>query len=320
MYLTEWSTFTNKHRKYLSCYNPVILEAWGFNEDQVEMILFYQNVSIFPEKPNQLESFAQYLNSPFRLSFTNTGLEDLPGFSDILSIDEDEEVEEISIPPTQIIGETAHDLQVKYKGTYGLHLEKPIFITDIYPNSNTPKGYKIDARYYNEDVSSTAFTSKDINEFQMIIPKLGFINHKNTTIFIERKHKKESPTRYRKGLRADNLIIAHPSSLEYKEVYGIDPYDANYYGTEQVLLRVLHSLFIPETYTYQEALDELLNFKKLSCAITSTISLSLNFKTNSILLRRNQFVIGAYSPKLKGFVMSTDLFNDVLIKSGVIIK
>jgi hypothetical protein len=236
--------------------------------------------------------------------------------------DSEEEGEEYNPPiyHNDLNYETAHDLQVKYLNTYGLYGSKPAYIADIITRSANPSGYAISAQVFNEN-GIKSITSKDISDFNMIIPKLGFINYKNMVVHLERKHKKSSPSRYRKGLRADTLTYLNLSAYEYKEAYSLsNPVDTYNYGEERVLQKILAPLFFPVYPTYQEAIDSLISFKKLSCAISTTLALSLDFKTNKILLWRNKYVMGYYTPSLCKFILTTDLFKDEIKLSGVPVK
>jgi len=224
--------------------------------------------------------------------------------------------------PINTTEETAHDLQVKYQETYGLHNNKPIYFYEARSMESSPNKYEIRGLYIKRgETEYTNFTSYNISEFNMLVPKLGFINHDNLCLFIERKHKKASPTKYRKGLRSDNLLITNISSADYKEAYNKrDPYSTYDYGEDAVLRKILHSLFFPKFYTYADALSSLFLFKRLSCAISSNIAIALNFKTNKIMLYRNQFVIGFFNKKTSSFKLETDLFIPDLIKLGVKIE
>jgi hypothetical protein len=219
-------------------------------------------------------------------------------------------------------GDTTHDLLVKYQDTYGLYKNKPILFKNVVAKPGSLHGYEIHG--YSLDIHGLferSFTSQEMLDFNMTLPKLGFINHNSLVIYLERQHRRPSPSKYRKGLRSDSLIITNVSSSDYREVYySRDPYDTGYYGRDAVIQKILHSLFFPIFYSYEEALNSLLTFKRLSCAISSSLALSINFRTNKILLHRNQFTIGVYNSKLKGIILNTELFTDSLIKAGVIIK
>jgi hypothetical protein len=254
----------------------------------------------------------QYLNFP-------DPLPDLFPTIETLELSPESEAIEESIP--LFISETAHDLQVKYQSTYGLYKNKPALFTEALSKTNTLHGYEIYGYLFNSDGSiKENFTTESMSDFNMVIPKLGFINHDNIVLLLERKHKRESPSKYRKGLRSDTLDITNLSAVEYSEAYSIeDPCNVYCYGKDQVMQRILHSLFFPIFYTYEEAVELLLAFDKLSCAITSTLALKVDFKTNNIFLYRNNFQIGILT-KTKRIELRTELFTDSLIKAGVIIK
>lgn len=343
--LVQIPIFSYEERAYLNRYADSVLESWGFSHTLISVIRTTP-ITAPRHLPLWLKASPKYkdslwtfnsapLNAQYIEEASSPVMPNLHGFSFQIEespistgeeeYDENEPVASESAhtnTPSSLTGDTVHDLQVKYQGTYGLYNSRPIYLNDISQRESSPNGYEIFGKYcgVNGELIES-FKSWDVAELNLTVPKLGFINHTNLAILLERKHKKQSPTRYRKGLRADSLTITNISRIEYKEAYSLpDPYDTANYGEERVLAKLLHSLLTPVFYSYEEALSLLLSFKRLSCAITSSIALALDFRTNKIILYRNQFLVGSFDSKTNGFILETPIFTDDLTKAGVIIK
>jgi hypothetical protein len=329
---------SNSHRKYLAMYTRPVLKAWGF-ENRFISALYNENFDDFmPVIPQWLEYYNTYLESG--LTFTTgtkrtAGDYTLPPVTIPHHIPGDYTLPPVTIPhhipnpigndePEEVISplfnDTPHDLEVKYQGTYGLHNNRVIYFSNACPKSSAPHKYEILFKYINPNGTKSSAISYDISEFNMAVPKLGYINHSDCAILLERKHKKSSPSRYRRALRADGLSITSLSHNELMDLQGSDPYDIYFYGDETVINKITPSLFFPEFLSYQDAIASLLSFKRLSCAISSTLAMALDFKANKIYLYKHQWPIAHFDMKAKAFVTGTSIFNNDLQKAGVVLK
>jgi hypothetical protein len=225
-------------------------------------------------KPQWLECYNTYLESDLTFTTgtkrTSVNYTSTPIFAEVTiphytpnpigdDEPEEEEPEEVISP---LFNDTPHDLEIKYQGTYGLHNNRVIYFSNACPKSSAPHKYEIIFKYINPNGTKTSAVSNDISEFNMAVPKLGYINHNDCAILLERKHKKSSPGRYRRALRADGLSIISLSHNELMDVYGSDPYDIYSYGDETVINKITSSLFFPEFLSYQDAIASLLSFKR----------------------------------------------------------
>jgi hypothetical protein len=217
--------------------------------------------------------------------------------------------------------ETARDLTVKYLNTYGIYRDKIALITSIEEDRNTDVGYTIYIKIFNANGTTKSENIRTgISELNMSVPKLGFINHEGIAWHIERNYKKSSPEKYRRGLVSGSINILNISDNDYFVAYGIEhTYSPSIIGNEGTLQYLLYPLFFPKFFSYTEALSKINNYELLSCAITSSISIALNFKLNKIVLYKNRWAIGTYSEKNKKFIMNIDIFNSDLERAGVII-
>jgi hypothetical protein len=244
-------------------------------------------------------------------------------FGEITSSDDDfdDDEQEQSAPISSLTGDTPHDLQVKYQGTYGRHKGRPCLFIDANNSNSAPLKYEVHGYYYKDSGAiDSSFISTDMSEFDMTVPKLGFINHDNCVILLERRHKKSSPCRYRRALRSDGVLINGLSAAEYIEAFNKPyPYNPNEYGEDRVMQKILNSVFNPKFFSYAQALEEVSTFKRLSAAISSSLALALDFKADKLYLYKYQWPIGIYDFKKSGFNMSIDIFNDDIQKAGVII-
>lgn len=232
----------------------------------------------------------------------------------IFSIQE-ESVDASPIEPSEDYYEEPHDYQVKYQDCFGMKDGKVIFARDF-----VPLGSKIKMYYNLVEESGALSMAKDIeysNAISFPIPKLGYINYKDHCYLVERQHKRSSPSRYRRGLRADTLSLYCPSHRELHQVGGRDLSNRDSFSIEDATLRLVNSIFNNSYFTYEEALDSVISYKALSAAFNSTMCIRLDSYVNRISLMKNKWLLGYYNPKDDLWELLTPIFNKDLDKLGV---
>lgn len=224
--------------------------------------------------------------------------------------------------------EKASDYNVRYEGCYGVLNGKVIQALCFNDNSyGVRMSYvEITPSFYNETddlilEGTPNFKEKTLNKVpfntdMFPLPKLGFINLKTHTVFIERLHTKPSPARYRRGLRRDTLSVA---LLSIEELVALNTHRAllNSYATHMGFQIIAPSLFFPKFPSYKGAVEAILSGKKLSVAIAPTIAIKADYKNSSVVLYKNRWPIGDLSSDNTHFILRTPFFNSSLDECGV---
>jgi hypothetical protein len=224
--------------------------------------------------------------------------------------------------------ESAHDFEVRFQECWGVKGDKIIYSSSFHNDlSNKVKmKYYVLEEYKKEKVGNQTYQRhwlKDTDVSCLIefdndffpIPRLGFINHSFFTLFFERKHKKSSPSRYRRGFRQDTVDITNPSLYELdlllgsKNIFRMD--------RDSLFQNSVNDLFFPYFFQYDEALKSILSGDRLAAAITPTIALKYDASDKSIVIMKNMWKIGDYDEKSTKFKLRTDLFNEDLREIGV---
>lgn len=207
-----------------------------------------------------------------------------------------------------------HELTVKYEGCYATKNNQVIKVAEfssLSSNLSTIYYSVIDREgRYGENKNRT------LNEgFSFTLPKLGMINYKDHVVFVQRKHKKTSPSKYRKALRSDTLSFI---SISPRELALLGKKDIGDMEDRDKAFRLLsHDIFFPDNYTYEAALESVTTFKRLATAFTSTFLIRLDSTTNSIVLQKYEWIIGSYNKKKGLFEMTINTFNEELLELGI---
>lgn len=222
--------------------------------------------------------------------------------------------------------ESSHDYEIRFLECFGV-LDNKVIYSESFHKDTT--GMKMNYRIANRTDSSEGdllvhhceledlsyITPIEFDNTIFTLPKLGFINTSFHTVFYERYHKKSSPSRYRRGLRSDTLNIKVISESEINKI--ISPYSTKNPFNNSLFMDTVHDLFFPYYFTYNEALESILNYTRLSAAVTNTLAMRYNDNTNSIELLKNNWVIGDYSKKDESFKLRTNLFVDSILEAGI---
>lgn len=207
-----------------------------------------------------------------------------------------------------------HELTVKYEGCYATKDNQVIKIGEF-----SSLSANLSTIYYSvigRDGRYGESKNRTLNEgFSFTLPKLGMINYKDHVVFVQRRHKKSSPSKYRKALRSDTLSFISISPrelalLDKKDIRDMDSYD-------EAFRLLSYDIFFPNNYSYEDALESVTTFKRLATAFTSTFLIRLDSTTNSIVLQKYEWVIGSYNKKKGLFEMTINTFNEELLELGI---
>jgi len=217
-------------------------------------------------------------------------------------------------PPFQYNENNHHELTVKYEGCYATKDNQVIKIGEF-----SSLSANLSTIYYSvigRDGRYGESKNRTLNEgFSFTLPKLGMINYKDHVVFVQRRHKKSSPSKYRKALRSDTLSFISISPrelalLDKKDIGDMDNYD-------EAFRLLSYDIFFPNNYSYEDALESVTTFKRLATAFTSTFLIRLDSTTNSIVLQKYEWVIGSYNKKKGLFEMTINTFNEELLELGI---
>jgi len=208
--------------------------------------------------------------------------------------------------------ETIDDYRIKYDHCFGTINDNLIKAIDFFYDDHADENVVSYSTYLSsgwvDDTSNISF----MDNIDWTLPKLGCINVRDTVIYFKRRHKQNSPTRYRKGFRFDSLDMFEPNSKEYhilgKELFRHDSNSKT---------DILNSLFFPEKYSVEEALDSVLSLDRLGTSFNNDYYFTLSSSINSFLLWRNNVIVGIYSKTSKRFKVTTPLFNKELSEIGI---
>lgn len=205
-----------------------------------------------------------------------------------------------------------HDLDIRYRDCYGLYNGKIIIAVDFDTNPVRV--------IFKELLANKTFTPSQSAKwgpaFDFTLPKMGMLNYKNYTILAERVHKKSSPARYRKAIRPDVVLFSDISYRENMILNNSTPNFLNLYSSS-TFIEMASTLFNPKFYTYQEALDSVLNYERLAAAFSSSMAIAIDFAKNRIVLYKYGWIIAQLNLKTKKWKMLVDTFNQDLINNNI---
>jgi len=222
--------------------------------------------------------------------------------------------------------DVASDYSTRYEGCYGILGDEVIYASEFQNIGNKvemmylPLSLRTESLLKNLKCRYACFPdSPDHVEIKsdtpiFVIPKLGFINTDFYCLFYERRHKKPSPSKYRRGLRPDTIDIYNTSD---REISSLNLSNVLSKSMDDMFTRNVYNLFFPKFYGYNEALNFIISGEKLSVALSSSIAIKASYWDNSIALLKNLLVIGDYSEKDNGFKLRTDLFDRDIHNLGI---
>ena len=271
-----------------------------YNNRRLQANLTAIPIVLFPLNMESETIHTPIPGNPTPVTFTE---DDLVG-----ELDSEEEVD------TNYSGESAHDLNVKYQETYVTKGSEVIFLQEF--SNSTPPTLHYKTLTSSGNIGVLRSMPWDGSLFNTLLPKLGLINIKDGVIYVEREHRRSSPARYRKTLRHDVVKISDLCSKEHRQL-GDTSFDNDYYTTADIFKKSLYSIFFPQHFAYEEALDLVLTNRRLAAAFSSSMAIRLCSITNKILLMKYQWPIGHYDFKTESFEMLIDLYKHDLIKYNI---
>lgn len=214
---------------------------------------------------------------------------------------------------------SSHDLQVMYTDTFGLVGNTVVKVVNIIGNEKQSKPMEYVELYKSGNKYILDINSKrsDLKDIDFTLPVLGAINTDKYVVFTTRLHKKSSPARYRKGLCFETVSFDNVSKNECKKVGLKDIIDMDRDSLHTQFLNMASFIFKPLVFTFEEALNSVLSFERLSTAFSSSYSIKLDSEVDSIYILRGIYPIAEYDDEAKGFRTFIDIFNEDLLKHGV---
>ena len=143
-------------------------------------------------------------------------------------------------------------------------------------------------------------------------PKLGYINYGISAVFAERNHNVSNSYKYKRGFHDASCTFYNISDRELKSC-GIDQGLGNPISTR----KLVEDIFNKEYPSYDEALEKVLSFSKLSCAFSSTLCIKLESLYNKFTLLKNTWTIAEYDTSTNSWQMLTNTFNEELSKLNI---
>lgn len=221
-------------------------------------------------------------------------------------------VPELTITPYQ---ETFDDYRIKYEHCYGVLNDKLILLLEFFREEDEEGDYTdvVLAHYRIFDSvgsysNSTSEAHQLITDIDWTLPRLGAINFKDTVIFLSRRHKQSSPSRYRRGFRADIVHAFEPTRREYAHLDRDPLVNYNNYVDNSSIAKV----FFKKYYSPAEALEKVLTLERMGAAFSPNYYYTLSLATNSFFLWRGDIIVGTYSKSNKKFKRTTGMFDEEL--------
>lgn len=152
------------------------------------------------------------------------------------------------------------------------------------------------------------------DNFILDYPSLGVLNYDKTVVILRRKLKLDSPTKYRKSLREDSYTWFDPNMLE-RELLDMKSIDS--FSSMGRLSSMGRSIFFPEYMSSKDALESIINNKRVGAAFSDSYYFTLNSCNNTISLWRLDNIIGTLNHDKEIFELDNDYFLDDLLSFNV---
>jgi hypothetical protein len=204
--------------------------------------------------------------------------------------------------------ETAHDLTVKYSKCFVKYKDSIIRVEEFTQDGSESPIYIYYNTFKNKNLLSVPSILFNQEEYDFTLPKLGFINIKDSVVNVTRKHKRDSSSRFKRALHLDTIAYKDLSYVEksYMSLSYSDP-----------ITKIVDDLFNPKFYTFEEAIESVLTLARLSTAITPSIAIKLNGITNTMDLVKNSWSIGSFNVDEGLFELNINIFNEELSDLGI---
>lgn len=123
-------------------------------------------------------------------------------------------------------------------------------------------------------------------------PDLGTINLPSSVVFLYRVSIDRHPYKYQRLLSQQTLKVFDPFKKE-RELLRSPPVINS--KDEVILNSWVNNVYVPA----QEALDNVLRFKRIAQAFSKEYYFGINYKNNSVCLYKNRFIIGKVDPETR---------------------
>lgn len=205
-----------------------------------------------------------------------------------------------------------HDLELRYAHCYFIKDDFIGFATGFYIEDN-----KIRLEYYKVvNGNLTERTTTIYNDsFRFTLPNIGYINCEKFSLFSERSYRRDNGYKYKRGFTDYSCIYYSISDREIRAT-GIPYYETPDIGAS-LTKRVVSSIFLQKYPSYEEALESVLSFNKLSCAFSSTLCIKLDSLYNKFVLLKNTWAIAELNVKTGTWNILNSSFNEELTKLNI---
>lgn len=297
MVYNNWSverlrvTETRASMQFLAKLTARQMRALGLSVGCIGYITTHIDNDIDPQVPERIISY-----------FSSKGIANLRGIAtrevhvwlvnyleNIPQADEEQPIPTLrpAVNDRDVVGRVREDAirehELRYSGTYAIYKEEAVYVHNMM-NDGSIKIYSL------KDGHTDKASAVKESELTYIIPKLGYVNIENYAILLERETIRRGD-KYKKSFHYDSYkltAISEPELIAIKQNYKIDMHK---YGRDIITNYIVPSLFFRSFPTYQEALDEVTSFKKLSCAFSSTLCIKLDKSYNKFVLLKNKWII-----------------------------
>lgn len=206
-----------------------------------------------------------------------------------------------------------HDLELRYSNCYFIKGSIIGFSTGFYIENN-----KIYLEYYKVvDGNLVNRTTSAYDEsFQFTLPNIGYINCDKFSLFSERSYRRDNSYKYKRGFNDYSCIYY---SISDREIRATElPYFENPdIGSPSLTRKVVSNIFLQKYPSYEEALESVLSFNKLSCAFSSTLCIKLDSLYNKFVLLKNTWSIAELDVKTGAWIILNNSFNEELARLNI---
>jgi hypothetical protein len=206
-----------------------------------------------------------------------------------------------------------HDLELRYASCYFIKDDFIGFANGFYIEDD-----KIRLEYYK--VVNGSLTNKTTaiynDSFQFTLPNIGYINCDKFSLFSERSYRRDNSYKYKRGFTDYSCIYY---SISDREIRATEiPYDENPdISPASLTKKVVYNIFLQKYPSYEEALESVLSFNRLSCAFSSTLCIKLDSLYNKFVLLKNTWTIAELNVKTGTWIILNSSFNEELTKLNI---
>lgn len=205
-----------------------------------------------------------------------------------------------------------HDLQLRYSSCYFIYKEEVYIAMSFFIDNHK---IKVEAYWIKKGLTDKRVILDYSESLLFTLPKLGYINFNSSAIFAERNYNISNGYKYKRGFNDASCTFYSISDRELKACNintGL--------GSPINTRKIVEGIFNKDYPSYDEALEQILSFSKLSCAFSSTLCIKLESLYNKFTLLKNTWTIAEYNHSTNSWQMLTNTFNEELIKLNIPFK